>query len=101
MQQLQLALFQKIIIFLDRYYLKVGADLGLIREWVSLVNKRLTTRGPVDTVAWIKLIRLASTRYLCGSPLSPNESPGVELDESGLPKIAVAQLLRDRQPNHV
>jgi len=101
MQQLQLALFQKIIIFLDRYYLKVDVNLGLIREWVSLVDKRLTTRGPVDTVAWIKLIRLASTRYLCGSPLSPSECPGVELDEGGLPKIAVAQLLRDRQPNHV
>jgi hypothetical protein len=101
MQQLQLALFQKIIIFLDKAYLKVDADLGLIREWVALVDKRLTTRGAVDTVAWIKLIRLASTRYLCGQPLSQEQCPGVELDSMGLPKIPVAQLIRDRQPNHV
>jgi len=101
MTQLQLSLFQKVITFLNKEYLKVAHDLGLIREWVSLVDKRLQTRGAVDTVAWIKLIRLASTRYLAGAPLSPSEAPGIELDETGLPKIQVAQLIRDRQPNQI
>jgi hypothetical protein len=101
MTQLKLALFQKIVIFLDQTYLKVGLDSVLVREWVGTVFDRVSSRGSVDTIAWIKGIRLCCTRYLAGHPLKEVPGFGDKLDDDGLPKLAIAELIRERDPPKV
>jgi hypothetical protein len=100
MTNLKLTLFQKIIIFLDRAYLRVGLDHGLVREWVGTVQKRLDTRGPLDTIAWIKGIRLCCTKYLAGQPLEEVPGFGEKLID-GLPKEPICQLFKSRAPAQV
>lgn len=100
MTKIRLTLFQKIVIFLDRAYLRVGIDHGLVREWVGTVSKRLDTRGPLDTIAWIKGIRLCCTKYLAGQPLEEVPGFGEKLVD-GLPKEPICQLFKSRVPAQV
>lgn len=95
--QNKLKLYQKILIFLDRAYLGGVLDRVLVNEWVGIVQKRIDTRGTVDTIAWIKGIRLCCTRYLSGSPLTEVPGFGDKLDKDGLPMIALAELFRKRE----
>lgn len=97
--KLKLNLARIVITFLNKAYLGVKTDKGLVEQWTRLILKRVETRGPVDTVGWIKAIRLACTRYMCGQPLKESPGFGVQLDEEGLPHAAVfpfVQMFRDK-----
>lgn len=99
MLRIKLSLLQIVFGFLDRTYLRTNTCKELVRDWCSVVEKRVTHRGPVETVGWIKSIRLACTRYMCGTPLSATPGFGVHLDKDGLPRdIALVELFRSRDP---
>ena len=100
MTNLRFTLFTKIIIFLDRAYLKVGLDHRMVHEWVGTVSKRIDTRGPVDAIAWVKALRLCCTRYLAGQPLDTVPGFGGKLQD-GLPLEPVCELFRSRVPAQV
>jgi hypothetical protein len=96
---LRLNLARIVITFLNKAYLGVELDNGVIRAWTRTIIKREATRGPVETIGWIKAIRLAVTRYLCGHPLDKSPGFGVQLDESGLPTaVPFIELFRLRDP---
>jgi hypothetical protein len=86
--KLKLNLARIVVTFLNKAYLSVNVDKGWVEQWTRLILQRVETRGPVDTVGWIKAIRLACTRYMCGQPLKESPGFGVQLDESGLPRAA-------------
>jgi hypothetical protein len=97
MLKLKLNLARIVITFLNKAYLGVRVSEGVVEQWTRLILKRVETRGPVDTVGWIKAIRLACTRYMCGQPLTESPGFGVELDETGLPKkVLLVELFRNR-----
>jgi len=100
MTQLKIALFGKIVSFLNSHYLGVRHGAGIIREWISIVEKRVDTRGTVDTIAWIKGIRLFCTRYLAGQPLLEMDGFG-KIGKDGLPELAISDLFRDRDPPRI
>jgi len=79
------SIFQITVRWLCRFYLPVGLHAELIQLWVRRVQKRAETRGTVDTIGWIKAIRLSYTRFLCRQPLSESPGFGVQLDTFGLP----------------
>jgi hypothetical protein len=83
MLKLKLNLARIVVTFLDKAYLRVRVDKGVVEQWTRLIIHRESTRGAVDTVGWIKAIKLACTRYMCGQPLSESPGFGVQLDESG------------------
>lgn len=93
MLKLKLNLARIVITFLNKAYLGVSVDKGLLDQWTRLILKRVDTRGPVDTVGWIKAIRLACTRYMCGQPLKESPGFGVQVDDDGLPHAAVFPLV--------
>ena len=102
MLKLRLTLAQVVIRLLAKVYLKLEYDEGLVRSWTSVVLSRAETRGTVETIGWIKSVRLACTRYLCASPLKESPGFGVELDKEGLPKgIPLVELFRDRDPPRI
>lgn len=74
-----------------------------ISYWQAKVNKWITTRGPLDTIARIKSIRLHVTRYLCGEPLMNPSHPSLALDTSGLPRCLgpLKDLVRSEDPNEL
>jgi len=97
MLKLKLNLARIVITFLNKAYLNVRVSEGVVEQWTRLILKRVETRGPVDTVGWIKAIRLACTRYMCGQPLKESPGFGVELDQDGLPKkVELVELFRDK-----
>ena len=97
MLKLKLNLARIVITFLNRTYLRVSVSEGVVEQWTRLILKRVETRGPVDTVGWIKAIRLACTRYMCGQPLKESPGFGVELDQDGLPKkVELVGLFRNK-----
>lgn len=79
------SIFQITVRWICRFYLPVGSHIGLVQQWVRLVQKRAETRGTVETIGWIKAIRLSFTRFLCRQPLSESPGFGVQLDTFGLP----------------
>jgi len=83
--KLVFSIFAIIVRWLCRYYLQVGPHIELIQQWVRLVRLRAETRGTVETIGWIKAIRLSYTRFLCRQPLSESPGFGVQLDTFGLP----------------
>jgi len=91
--KLKLNLARIVITFLNKAYLRVNVDKGWVEQWTRLILKRVETRGPVDTVGWIKAIRLACTRYMCGQPLKESPGFGVQLDKDGLPHAAVVPFI--------
>lgn len=102
MLKLRLTLAQVVIRLLCKVYLKLEYDEGLVRSWTSVVLKRAETRGTVETIGWIKSVRLACTRYLCASPLKDSPGFGVQLDKEGLPSgIPLVELFRKRDPSSV
>lgn len=58
----------------------------VIADWVGLVLKRILQRGSVDTIKWIKLVRLCYTRYLSGDPFKSSPDPCVSIRSDGLPR---------------
>lgn len=100
MTKLRIALFGSLVGFLNKGYLKV-ADDGAIRDWVALVQKRVATRGTVDTIAYVKSVRLYCSRYLCGQPLTAPDGLVLVLDDEGLPKVPVSKLFKSRDPAQV
>jgi hypothetical protein len=101
MIKLKLYLWEEVINFLTKAYLKVDLDRGLVREWIGIVLKRVESRGSIDTIDWIKGIRLCCTRYLSGQPLKEVPGFGDKLDDEGLPKLAIAKFMRERDPPRV
>lgn len=79
------SLFQITVRWICRFYLPVGSHIELIQLWVRQVQNRALTRGTVETIGWIKAIRLSFTRFLCRQPLSESPGFGVQLDTFGLP----------------
>lgn len=79
------SLFQITVRWVCRFYLPVGSHIELIQLWVRQVQNRALTRGTVETIGWIKAIRLSFTRFLCRAPLSESPGFGVQLDTFGLP----------------
>jgi hypothetical protein len=101
---LKLHLARIVITFLNKAYLRVELDKGAVQAWTRKIILRESTRGPVETIGWIKSIRLACTRYLCGQPLKDSPGNGVQLDKDGLPHAAVfplVELFRLRDPSSV
>lgn len=95
---LKLNLARIVITFLTKAYLGVELDRGVAQAWTRAISKRVDTRGPVDTIGWIKAIRLACTRYLCGQPLSESPGFGVQLDKTGLPTGGgIVELFRNKR----
>lgn len=86
--KLKLNLARIVITFLNKAYLRVDVSKGVVEQWTRLILKRVETRGPVDSVGWIKAIRLSCTRYMCGEPLKESPGFGVQLDKDGLPHAA-------------
>lgn len=104
MLNLKLNLARIVIRFLGKAYLSVNVDKGIVEQWTRLILKRVETRGPVDAVGWIKSIRLACTRYMCGQPLKESPGFGVQLDDQGLPHAAVfpaVEMFRDKLRPHM
>jgi len=102
MLNIKLHLFGMFVNFLNKVYLKVQLDDGFTNTWVRLVLKRSAQRGTVDTIAWIKAIRLACTRYLSGQPLKDSPGNGVQVNSDGLPKdVPVADLFVGMNPSKV
>jgi hypothetical protein len=99
MLNLKFAIFRIVVNFLNKAYLRVQHVDGLILAWIGAVKKRCATRGPVDTIGWIKSVRLAYTRYLSGVPLLDSPGFGVSLD-GGLPG-PLDELFRDMEPARV
>jgi hypothetical protein len=101
---LKLNLARIVITFLNKAYLGVELDHGIVREWTRLIIKRESTRGPVETIGWIKSLRLACTRFLCGQPLSDSPGFGIQLDKTGLPlakALPFVSLFLQRDPPSV
>jgi len=67
--------------------LKVNEGGVVIDHWFALIDKRVATRGAIDTIKFVKLARLAYTRALCGHPLSQSDCLGVPLAKSGFPNL--------------
>ena len=96
MLKLKLTLFQITIRFLNKVFLRLEYDEGLVRHWVGVVLKRCETRGTIDTIGWVKALRLCCTRFLCGSPLRESPGFGVVLGPDGLPKgVPLVKYFRD------
>jgi hypothetical protein len=72
-----------------------------ISYWQAKVDQWITTRGPLDTIARIKGIRLHVTRFLSGEPLMNPSHPSLALDKSGLPSCLgpLKDLARSEDPN--
>lgn len=101
---LKLNLARIVITFLNKAYLGVELDRGAVQAWTRKILLREKTRGPVDTIGWIKSIRLACTRHLCGQPLKDSPGFGVQLDQEGLPLVngfPLVELFRLRDPPSV
>lgn len=99
MYKLKLHLFKLAIGFLDKAYLRLNVDKQLVHSWVGTVIKRCDTRGTIDTIAWIKMVRLACTRYMCGAPLTASPGQGITLDKRGLPEgIPLVEMFVSRDP---
>lgn len=102
MLKLRFYIFKMVLSFLNRYYLRLQHKSELISTWLGDIDRRCTHRGTVDTIAYIKSVRLACTRYLCGEPLTESPGNGVKLDQRGLPQgVSVAELFSERDPSHV
>lgn len=96
MINLKLTLFQITIRFLNKVFLKVDHNERMVRHWVGCVQKRAETRGTVETIGWIKSVRLCCTRYMCGSPLKETPGFGIVLSSDGLPHgIPLCEYFRD------
>lgn len=101
MTNTRIELAQVAICFLFRRYLGVGHLRKSVSAWVREVKARCLHRGEVDTIAWIKEIRLACTRYLCGQPLSQPSGTLVRLRSDGLPAHWISALFVRRDPTLV
>jgi hypothetical protein len=99
MLKLRFYLYRIVVTFLNRHYLRLKHKNELIQSWFGDIEKPCTHRGTVDTIGYIKSIRLACTRYLCEQPLQESPGFGVQLDSMGLPKgVPLVELFRDRYP---
>jgi hypothetical protein len=100
MIKLRIAVFSMTINLLNRHFLKLDHHVGLIREWVGVIQRRSLTRGTVETIGFVKELRLCYTRFLCGAPFSGmTPGLGIQLDETGLPKEGLLNpLFRERDP---
>lgn len=101
MTNTRIELAQVATCFLFRHYLGVGHLRKSVSAWVKELQERCLHRGEVDTIAWIKEIRLACTRYLCGQPLVAPSGPLVRLRPDGLPAHWISALFAARDPTLV
>jgi len=86
---------KKYYYFLNSWYLKSSLGSAAIDSWFELIQFRLTHRGSIDTIGYIKGCRLAYTRFLCGDPLLESPAIGVRLTAEGLPVVGVlTELMR-------
>lgn len=86
MMKLKLAIFTMLVNFVNKAYLRVTMVEGWLATWLGVVAKRIETRGGVDTIAWLKAMRLVYYRFLSGNPLKTSPGSGVEVNEQGLVK---------------
>lgn len=94
------SLFRTLVRFLNKVYLRVEAIDDLILHWTQDIHNRAATRGNVDTIAYVKNVRMLCLRYLAGQPLVGDQGLGVQTDSDGLPPI-VGDLFRERDPSRV
>lgn len=85
MLKLKFAIFRMLVTFVNKAYLRVNMVDGFLVQWLGVVLNRIVTRGPVDTIGWLKAIRLVFHRHLSGNPLKVSPGFGVTLDKGGLP----------------
>jgi hypothetical protein len=57
----------------------------LIDLWISLIHRWVSENGAIATIKRVKVIRLTTTRYICGQPLMVN-SDRVAVTKEGFPK---------------
>jgi hypothetical protein len=100
MMKIKFAIFTMLVNFVNKAYLRVILVDGFLAKWLGEVAKRIDTRGPVDTIGWLKAIRLVFHRYLAGRPLKASPGFGVEVTEDGLAKNqdVLNDLFRSRSP---
>lgn len=82
----RISLWKIIVRWLTKVYLGCSAHNSLVELWGSVILQRVTHRGTVDSIAWIKLIRLCYTRFLAGQPFDKSPGLGIKLDINGLPE---------------
>lgn len=75
-----------LVTYVNKVYLRVNMLDGFLAEWLGVVLKRVETRGPVETIGWLKALRLAFHRVLSNEPLKASPGFGVEVDSEGYPK---------------
>lgn len=83
--KLRLSLFRLIVRWVGKTYLGLSAHNSLVEQWVRGIEKRCLTRGTVDTIAYVKALRLCYTRFLSRKPLTQSPGFGIKLDTFGLP----------------
>lgn len=84
--KLKLAIFRLIVRWVALAYLGVSAHNSLVEQWVRGIERRAVTRGTVDTIAYVKALRLCYTRFLAKQPLAISPGFGIKLDTFGLPE---------------
>lgn len=67
------------------WFLRISDYSSLTAPWFDSITKVLSTRGPVETIRYVKTCRLAYTRYLCGQPFSKGAGLGISLTSDGIP----------------
>nr|QDH91301.1 MAG: RNA-dependent RNA polymerase [Mitovirus sp.] len=98
----KLLLAGRAIALLNKVYLHVSVSKAEIQDWIDVILKREATRGGVETIGWLKAVRLSYTRYLCGTPLESTPGFGIQLDGRGLPTgIPIIELGVSRDKNSV
>lgn len=92
-----------LVTFVNKAYLKVNMVDGFLVQWLGVVLDRCEHRGSVDTIGWLKALRLAYHRLLSGAPLKDTPGFGVSLEQDGLPlgQTVLNELFRSRDPAQI
>jgi hypothetical protein len=72
---------------------------NFIDLWISLIRRWFDNSGSLSTIKRIKAIRLATTRYICGSPLKVN-TDRLSVTEDGFPTciVSIKELVDSKHP---
>lgn len=73
-------------IWVNTWVIKSSVTNDVIVYWFDKVSLWYSTRGGLMAIKMIKLIRLHTTRYLCGEPLLEINHIGVSILKDGLPR---------------
>jgi hypothetical protein len=100
MLKLKLTIFRMLVTYVNKVYLRINIVDGFLVTWLGKVLKRCDTRGTVDTIGWLKALRLCYHRYMGGTPLDTSPGFGIQLNKDGLPngETELNELFVSRDP---